>query len=117
MSRLVVINGMKFRLGKLTPQERFEFYKATAPGKNFQMLAPSLRKTASDKPMPYSTRIDWDQGHNWVILMRDGAEIARMKLDDWMELGAVRYAAEEFTQKVGHSLPPAETVGTAATEA
>jgi hypothetical protein len=34
--------GMKFQWGKLTKQEQFEFYKAAAPGKNFQMLAPSL---------------------------------------------------------------------------
>lgn len=67
--------------------------------------------------MAYATRMDWDQGHNWVILTRDGVEVARMTLDEWMELNAVRYAAEELMQKAGHRLPPAETADTAATEA
>jgi hypothetical protein len=62
----------------------------------------------------YATRIDWDQGQNWVILTRYGEEVAKMTLDEWMELSAVRYAAEELMQKAGHSLPPAETADTAA---
>ena len=57
--------------------------------------------------MAYATRIDWGEGANWVILTRDGAEIARMTLDEWMGLVAVRYAAEELMQTAGHSLPPA----------
>jgi hypothetical protein len=64
----------------------------------------------------YATRIDWDRGANWVILTRYGEEVAKMTLDDWMELSAVRYAAEELMQ-TGHSHPPAETAGTAATGA
>jgi hypothetical protein len=60
----------------------------------------------------YATRIDWDQGKNWVILTRYGEEVARMTFDDWMELVAVRYAAEELMQTAGHSLPPAETAAT-----
>jgi hypothetical protein len=48
MSRIVVINGKQFQRGRLTPKERFEFYKALAPGKNFQMLAPSLKKGLMD---------------------------------------------------------------------
>jgi hypothetical protein len=36
--------GMKFRRGKLTPLESLEFYRRAAPGKNFQMLAPSLSR-------------------------------------------------------------------------
>jgi len=56
--------------------------------------------------MAYSTRMDWDQGHNWVILTHDGVEVARMTLDEWMELGAVRYAAEEITQQEAHFARP-----------
>jgi hypothetical protein len=67
--------------------------------------------------MAYATRIDWDEGKNWVILTRDGAEIARMTLDEWMGLVAVRYAAEELMQTAGHSLPPAAGPGPAATAA
>ena len=67
--------------------------------------------------MAYATRIDWDEGKNWVILTRYGQEVARMTLDEWMKLVAVRYAAEELMQKAGHSLPPAETAATAATAA
>jgi hypothetical protein len=63
----------------------------------------------------YATRIDWDRGENWVILTRYGEEVAKMTLDDWMELSAVRYAAEELMQTAGHSLPPADRAGTAAT--
>jgi hypothetical protein len=63
--------------------------------------------------MAYATRIDWNQGSNWVILERDGVEVAKMTLDEWMELTAVSYAAEELMQKAGHSLSPA-TAGTAA---
>jgi hypothetical protein len=40
--------GMKFQWGKLTPQEWFEFYKATSPGKNFQMLAPGSKSARSN---------------------------------------------------------------------
>ena len=71
----------------------------------------------------YATRIDWDQGKNWVILTRYGEEIARMTLDDWMELSAVRYAAEELMQTAGHTRSTAEAgaetavAATAATEA
>jgi len=50
--------------------------------------------------------MDWDQGHNWVILTHDGVEVARMTLDEWMELGAVRYAAEEITQQEAHFARP-----------
>ena len=57
--------------------------------------------------------MDWDQGHNWVILAKDGVEVARMTLDDWMALSAVRYAAEELMQQAGHSPSVAETAGTA----
>lgn len=66
--------------------------------------------------MTYATRIDWDRGANWVILAKDGAEIARMTLDEWMELGAVRYAAEEIMQRAGHNHLPAaaDTAATAA---
>ena len=64
--------------------------------------------------MAYATRMDWDRGHNWVILTKDGAEVARMTLDDWMGLGAVRYAAEELMQQAGHSPSAAETAGTVA---
>jgi hypothetical protein len=65
--------------------------------------------------MAYRTLMDWDQGQNWVILKRDGVEVAKMTLDDWMELSAVRYAAEELMQTAGHSLPPADRAGIAAT--
>ena len=51
--------------------------------------------------MAYSTRMDWDRGHNWVILARDGIEVARTTLDESMELGAVRYAAEELMRQAG----------------
>jgi hypothetical protein len=59
--------------------------------------------------MAYATRMDWDQGHNWVILTRDGVEVARMTLDEWMELSAVRYAAEEITQQEAHNPSAADT--------
>jgi len=65
--------------------------------------------------MAYATRIDWAGGKNWVILTRYGEEVAKMTLDDWMKLSAVRYAAEELMQQAGHSLPTAEIAGTAAT--
>ena len=65
--------------------------------------------------MAYRTLMDWDEERNWVILSRDGVEVAKMTLDDWMELSAVRYAAEELMQTAGHSLPPADRAGTAAT--
>lgn len=42
--------GVKFQRGKLTKQEEFESYKAMAPGKNFQMLAPSLRSRRTVDP-------------------------------------------------------------------
>jgi hypothetical protein len=67
--------------------------------------------------MAYRTLMDWDEGQNWVILERDGVEVARMTLDEWMELHAVRFAAGELATQTGHSHPPAETAGTAATEA
>ena len=67
--------------------------------------------------MAYATRIDWDRGANWVILMHDGVETARMTLDEWMELVAVRYAAEELMQRVGHNRSTAETADPAATRA
>ena len=47
--------GMKFRRGKLTPQESFEFYKRAAPGKNFQMLAPSLNSLRTSGPAAGAT--------------------------------------------------------------
>lgn len=69
--------------------------------------------------MAYATQIDWDRGANWVILAKDGVEVARMTLDEWMTLRAVRYAAEELTQTAGHNHPPAaaDTAGIAAKEA
>ena len=73
--------------------------------------------------MAYRTLMDWDQGQNWVILKRDGVEVAKMTLDDWMELSAVRYAAEELMQTAGHTRSTAEVgaeiaaAATAATEA
>jgi hypothetical protein len=61
--------------------------------------------------MAYATKMDWAEGYNWVILSRDGVEVARMTLDEWMELSAVRYAADELML---HNQPPAADVaGTA----
>jgi hypothetical protein len=37
------------------PQESFEFYKAAAPGKNFQMLAPSLNSLRTSGPAAGAT--------------------------------------------------------------
>ena len=41
--------------GPMTPLERFEFYKAMVPGKNFQMLAPSLSRLRSPSPEDQSS--------------------------------------------------------------
>lgn len=73
-------------------------------------------------PMAYATRMDWAEGRNWVILTRDGVEAARMTLDEWRELGAVRYAVDDGVRQAlhdaeearRHSQPPDETAGTAA---
>jgi hypothetical protein len=62
----------------------------------------------------YSTKVDWDKDHNVVILSRDGVEVASMSLDEWMELSAVRYAAEELTHQAAHSAS-ADTAAPAAT--
>ena len=45
--------------------------------------------------MAYSTRMDWDEGRNWVFLIRDGVEVARMTLDEWIELSAVGFAVDD----------------------
>ena len=52
MSKTYVVNGVTFKWAKMTPLERFEFHKALAPGKNFQMLAPSRSRLRSPKPDP-----------------------------------------------------------------
>jgi hypothetical protein len=58
--------------------------------------------------MAYRTLIDWDEGQNWVILKRDGVEVAKMTLDEWMELNAVCFAAGELAQLMQtEHLPPA----------
>ena len=67
--------------------------------------------------MSYATRMDWERDHWVVVLDRDGVEAARMTLDEWMELGAVRYAAEELMQTAGHNRSTAETADPAATRA
>lgn len=43
----------------------------------------------------YSTRMRWAKNHWEVDLLRDGVEVASMPLDEWMELEAVKYVAEE----------------------
>jgi hypothetical protein len=78
--------------------------------------------------MAYATRMEWDQGAHWVVLARDGpggAEVARMTLDAWMELHAVRYAVEDAVRQALHeaeearhrSRPLADPAGAAATAA
>jgi hypothetical protein len=67
--------------------------------------------------MAYRTLMDWDEGQNWVILKRDGVEVAKMTLDEWMELHAVRFAAGELAQIMRTEHLPPETAGTAASEA
>ena len=74
MAKFVTVGGMRFQRGKLTPLEELELYKSMNAGPVKCTLPRS--KNPRDEPMTYTTRIDWDQGHNWVILMRDGAEIA-----------------------------------------
>ena len=100
---------IKFMTGKLSVLEELEMYKAMNAGP-VHVYAPSLRKGPT---MAYRTLMDWDEGQNWVILKRDGVEVAKMTLDEWMELHAVRYAAEELMQQAGHSLPPADRADTA----
>jgi hypothetical protein len=53
--KIYVVNGVTFNWGPLTPKERFEFYKAAAPGKNFQMLAPSLNSLRTAGPAAVAT--------------------------------------------------------------
>jgi hypothetical protein len=40
----------------------------------------------------YTTKIDWVTDHNVVRLLRNGVEIISMSLEEWMQLGTVRYA-------------------------
>lgn len=47
--------GVRFQWGRLTKKEQFEFYKAAAPGKNFQMLAPSLNSLRTAGPAAGAT--------------------------------------------------------------
>ena len=55
-----------------------------------------------------TTRIDWDGKQNIVVLIRvDGAamhELVRMPLDDFMTLGATRYAIELALERAGLGL-------------
>ena len=46
---------VRFQWGRLTKKEQFEFYKAAAPGKNFQMLAPSLNSLRTSGPAAGAT--------------------------------------------------------------
>jgi hypothetical protein len=59
----------------------------------------------------YATKIDWIGGLNVVVLMRDGVEVASMTLDEWMGLGAVKYAAEEATRSLALADAAARAAG------
>lgn len=44
----------------------------------------------------FSTKMVWAQTHWIVELLSGGQVVVQMSLDDWMDLGAVKYAAEEI---------------------
>ena len=46
----------------------------------------------------YSTRLDWHGGPDhgwWVELLKDGARVAYMSLNEWKTLGAKEQAIED----------------------
>ena len=51
----------------------------------------------------WSTRLEWGDDEWRVHLMRDGAPVAEMSLDEWAGLGATEYLIEDALAQ-GH--PP-----------
>ena len=61
--------------------------------------------------MAYATRMDWAEGQNWVILSRDGVEIARMTLDELSKLKEVAYLIEDAVAQALHEAEEVRLVG------
>jgi hypothetical protein len=61
--------------------------------------------------MAYATRMDWADGHNWVILSRDDVEVARMTLDELSKLKEVAYLIEDAVAQALHEAEEVRLVG------
>jgi len=47
----------------------------------------------------WTTRMHWKDNHWEVTLLRDGAVVAEMSLDDWAKLDATSYLISEARQE------------------
>jgi hypothetical protein len=61
--------------------------------------------------MAYATRMEWADGHDLVILAKDGVEVARMTLDELSKLKEVAYLIEDAVAQALHEAEEVRLVG------